>query len=329
MELNRLSLLKRVLSAIVLTGVVMFAVLVTQPKAVDNPVNTPASIADYQPGTTEMAVYQPETTEIAAHQPRNYLTRPDTGSRAENPAKPADDFTYIVKKGDTLYDLAHKFRVSVEQIEAANNLATDKLSLEQKLLIPASGKVDAKPAEKPAKTTDKPRTKISAKVQLTAKVKTAAMDKPDAEPASTHRYTERVVGSLINWSKVQSILPRGGTATVIDVDTGYIFKIKRKGGTNHADCEPLTASDTAVMKKLYGAWSWNRRAIVVEVGGKMIAASMAGMPHGTQTISGNNFSGHFDIHFYGSKTHGSEYTHSRTPVVDPAHQAMVRKAAGL
>ena len=46
---------------------------------------------------------------------------------------------------------------------------------------------------------------------------------------------------------------------------------------------------------------------------------MNGMPHGTQTIKDNNFDGHFCIHFYGSKTHG-------TKKVDEMHQNCVAEA---
>jgi len=75
------------------------------------------------------------------------------------------------------------------------------------------------------------------------------------------------------------------------------------------------------MKKIYGGkWSWARRAIVVEVDGYRIAASMNGMPHGGQAISGNNFDGQFCIHFLNSRTHGSDR-------VDPDHQAAIKKAA--
>jgi len=112
---------------------------------------------------------------------------------------------------------------------------------------------------------------------------------------------------------------KGATAKVIDVETNLSFTVIRKGGTNHADCEPATAADTAVMKKLYGTWSWERRAIIVEVNGKRIAASMNGMPHSVDWISGNNFNGHFCIHFLNSRTHG-------TNKVDSDHQAMVQKA---
>ena len=41
--------------------------------------------------------------------------------------------------------------------------------------------------------------------------------------------------------------------------------------------------------------------------------------NGTQTIKDNNFDGHFCIHFYGSKTHG-------TKKVDEMHQNCVAEA---
>ena len=108
--------------------------------------------------------------------------------------------------------------------------------------------------------------------------------------------------------------------TIKDVNTGKMFKARRRFGSNHLDSEPLTASDTAIMKSIYGgSWSWNRRAILVLYNGHVYAASMNGMPHGTSTITNNNFDGHFCIHFYKSRTHG-------TNRVDEAHQNCVSRA---
>lgn len=130
-------------------------------------------------------------------------------------------------------------------------------------------------------------------------------------------------GELADWWTVASkVFAVGNIATVTDVDTGLTYKVKRKGGTNHADCEPVTVADTAIMKKARGGyWSWNRRAVIVEVNGHRFAASQNGMPHGFQNIYDNNFSGHFCIHFLNSRTHA-------TNSLDAAHQAMVLKAAG-
>lgn len=221
--------------------------------------------------------------------------------------KPVKDFYYTVKSGDTLYDLALTYGVSVDDIKNVNNLAVDNLQLDQKLLIPVSGQF------KPKKPT-----------------RIAAQAKPRKVYHVASRSGGRTVGELVAWDTARNLFAIGDTAAVIDVNTGLSFRIKRKGGSNHADNEPLTAEDTAIMKQIYGgSWSWDRRAVVLVVDGKKIAASMAGMPHGSENITNNDFSGHFDIHFKGSMTHGSEYTKSRRPVVDSQHQAMVRKAAGL
>ncbi|KUO69347.1 MAG: peptidoglycan-binding protein [Clostridia bacterium BRH_c25] len=163
--------------------------------------------------------------------------------------------------------------------------------------------------------------------------------------STSSRGTARQTNYLLPWfNEVSKIFKIGTTATVYDIETGLSFKVKRTYGTNHADCEPLTANDTKIMKKIYnGSWSWGRRAIIATVGSTKIAASMNGMPHagrdnkpankyitsrsggygaGTNldAVKGNGMDGQFCIHFSGSKTHG-------TNRVDSGHQAMVKKAA--
>jgi peptidoglycan hydrolase-like protein with peptidoglycan-binding domain len=123
----------------------------------------------------------------------------------------------------------------------------------------------------------------------------------------------------LNWSKASTVLKRNMTAKIVDVRTGYIFTVKRTGGTRHADVEPLTPLDTATFYKSAGNFSWARRPIWVIVGGRRLAASMNCMPHGYDTIAGNDFKGQFCIHFVGSRTHG-------TCRVDPDHQKCINEA---
>ena len=86
--------------------------------------------------------------------------------------------------------------------------------------------------------------------------------------------------------------------------------------------EPLTRDDTATLLAIYGGqWSWKRRAVVLEAGGRRIAASMNGMPHGWGDIFDNDFRGHFCVHVAESRVH-------RTWRPDDGHQLMVLKAAG-
>lgn len=121
-------------------------------------------------------------------------------------------------------------------------------------------------------------------------------------------------------SDIQKIFAKGTVAQITDVETGVSWKEKRRGGTNHADVEPLTYEDTTILKSAYnGKWSWNRRAIWVTIDGVTYAASMNGMPHGGSSIN-NGFDGHHCIHFTNSRTHCSNK-------VCPNHQKAIKKAA--
>lgn len=125
---------------------------------------------------------------------------------------------------------------------------------------------------------------------------------------------------MVPWDIVNEILPRKSFFTIIDVETGLQFRVQRRAGSRHADVQPLTIKDTKIMKKIYGKWSWKRRAIIVKYGDQMIAASMNGMPHGAGALK-NGFSGHFCVHFLGSTTH-------RSNEPDFAHKLMLLKAGG-
>ena len=129
-------------------------------------------------------------------------------------------------------------------------------------------------------------------------------------------------GKLTPWKEAERIISRKSVCRVTDLETGLSFNVQRRAGSHHADMQPLTKADTAIMKKVYqGNWSWRRRAVLVAKDGQVLAGSMHGMPHGGDGIPDNDFSGHFCIHFLDSTTHGSNQ-------VDPDHQWMIYKAAG-
>ena len=154
-------------------------------------------------------------------------------------------------------------------------------------------------------------------------------------------------GELLDWfSEAQYVIPINADFTIVDFATGKSFRARRTVGSGHADCEPLTASDTAKMKEIFGGtFSWKKRSVLVLYNGRKIAASMAGMLHagneaapggawtswrsdnygaGTNYdyVKGNNADGHFDLHFYNSIGHSSG-------VISEGHQANIRISAGL
>lgn len=139
--------------------------------------------------------------------------------------------------------------------------------------------------------------------------------------ASYRQEICKTYGALLVWEEVDKIFPMYATAKITDIYTGTSFNVQRREGSSHVDAQPLTADDTAIMKKIYGGrWSWERKGIIVEVQGFRIAASMHGMPHGSGKIDDNNFPGHFCIHFLGSTIHSGG--------MDIQHHREILKAAG-
>ena len=113
------------------------------------------------------------------------------------------------------------------------------------------------------------------------------------------------------------VLKKGKYGYLYDVKSGIYFKIKRMGGTAHADCEPATKSDTAKLKKL--GYSYSRRPGILYSNGKFVAVSFTTQPHGDQTLTSNGYNGQFCLHMVNSKTHGSDR-------VDEDHQSAIKKA---
>ena len=127
----------------------------------------------------------------------------------------------------------------------------------------------------------------------------------------------------LDWFAVgKSLFSAGDIIQLKDCKTGKTWTCKVLYGSNHLDVEPLTAADTAAMTAAYGGnITYVRRSVLVKFNGHVYAGSIYGVPHGSQTITDNNFDGQFCIHFFGSKTHGSDK-------VDADHQACVQEALG-
>ncbi len=86
-------------------------------------------------------------------------TKNNNSSQAtKKPAPPAKTTTYKVKKGDTLYSIASRNGVSVDQLKQANGLKSDKLSIDQTLKIPTKASASkSSTGSKKKKTTSKRR----------------------------------------------------------------------------------------------------------------------------------------------------------------------------
>lgn len=255
---------------------------------------------------------------------------------------------YSAKSGDTLWKIAQNNGTTVAAIKSANNLTSDIIYVGQKLTIPATTDI----------VTDTPDD-VSDTPIITYKTHTVVKGDnlwdlsiyygiPMAELLAVNNLTTKsnlslgqqlqipvhnvpikpVIsekhGELLEWwTEAQFVFAINDIAKVTDFQTGTSFYVKRTIGANHADCEPLTAKDSAIIKEVWGgSYSWTSRAVIVEVDGRKIAASMSSTPHDIQFIKDNNFNGHFDIHFLNSTRHSDG-------MINESHQTQIHIAAGL
>lgn len=148
------------------------------------------------------------------------------------------------------------------------------------------------------------------------KVKVSA---PESKPETGSSWKDSVV--MMDWfDGGNKVVARGSYATIYDIQTGISIKIKRMGGTNHADIEPATAEDTAKLYKMVGGkYSWDSRPVILIKGDTYVACAINTLPHGDQTITDNNYDGQFCLHMVNSRTHGSDS-------VNESHQKAIVKA---
>ena len=126
---------------------------------------------------------------------------------------------------------------------------------------------------------------------------------PTPVPGAAEALAGRPSASRViyaNWyTTVKNVCKAYPYATVYDFSTGISWQIHIFSVGAHADCEPVTANDTARMKRAFGEQTtWTPKAVwVVFSDGSVYMASTHDSPHGTSHISENNFAGHTCLHF--------------------------------
>ena len=130
-------------------------------------------------------------------------------------------------------------------------------------------------------------------------------------------------GTAGDWfTEIDAAFPVDTTVTITDFNTGKSFQMTRKGGVGHADVEPPDADAyKAYIDCFGGSPNWEKRAVIVTIGGTNYAASLAGNEQGEDTISDNTMAGHTCLYFSGSVSDVLGFA-------DKEHDEMVQIAAG-
>ncbi|MBP1932904.1 LysM peptidoglycan-binding domain-containing protein [Ammoniphilus resinae] len=266
---------------------------------------------------------------------------------------PEKTISYKIQKGDVLWKIAEKYGTTIDKIVALNQITDfNNLLIGQELKIPqqsvsvdsvvpaTSSSSAAKPwVEYQTYTVQKGETgwTIALKfgipfqefLQLNNMTESSILNIGQKVKVAIHHVPVKVSASssvewLDWWTEAQYVFPIGTVTKMTDVATKKSWYVKRTIGANHADSEPLTKEDAAIMKEVWnGEYSWNVRPVLLQVGERTLAASASSMPHSTiEYIMDNDFAGHFDIHFLNSTRHNDGK-------LDVSHQQAIRVAAAV
>jgi peptidoglycan hydrolase-like protein with peptidoglycan-binding domain len=130
-------------------------------------------------------------------------------------------------------------------------------------------------------------------------------------------------GELGDWaSEIDPAFAVDSTVTITDYNTGETFEMTRTGGVGHADVEPPSADAYQKYIDCFGGNpNWEKRPVIVTIGGVNYAASLSGNAQGEDKIAENTMEGHACLYFSGSVSDVLGF-------VDIEHEEVVLKAAG-
>jgi LysM repeat protein len=151
MKLSRALLIVLVLHVVAVAGIIAFNTIKSRQAAVPPVTNTKTTALK----STAPAVANSESTvkprdESATPKPVVKEERKAIPVKpvAENSPKAENKKTYVVAKGDTPVSIAKKFKITSDQLLAANKIEdAHKLKIGQKLVIPAAKQTKSKKSE--------------------------------------------------------------------------------------------------------------------------------------------------------------------------------------
>lgn len=131
------------------------------------------------------------------------------------------------------------------------------------------------------------------------------------------------VKCLYWYTQVKPTIKSGQYITIFDPATSLQWTLRLYSLGHHADSEPLTATDTAIMYKAFGYTNtWTPKPVYVQLpSGVWTLATMHNVPHLNGSISNNDFDGHLCVHFLRTL----EECSANDPDYGITHQNAIRK----
>lgn len=149
---------------------------------------------------------------------------------AATPASNGTTTTYTVKPGDTIWSIARAYNTTVNEIKALNNLTTDNLSLEQKLIVASTASAVSPATSNSSNSASKTTASKSVNTQVASRSSNSTLAGSVLSKAAQYLHTPYVWGGTS---------PRGFDCS------GFVQYVFRQYGYSL----PRTAADQAAVGK--------------------------------------------------------------------------------
>lgn len=162
------------------------------------------------------------------------------------------------------------------------------VSFQQRNALTVNGELNAATIKKLNSTSAKSASAVIAATPTPTPSKDTTFVAPNA---SEVRYA--------NWyTEIRTRARAMPLVTIYDPDTGLHYQLRMFSFGKHADAEPPTAQDTAIMKQVCGENNWTPHAVwVIFSDGRVYMASTHSHGHTVDHTSNNDLTGHVCLHF--------------------------------
>ncbi len=148
---------------------------------------------------------------------------------------------YVVKSGDSLGSIAHSHGVKVDAIRKANNMTSDKLSVNQKLTIPGAKKADGSKTKGDVKKADPVKTDVVPASKEVKPVEVAPVVGTNATPAPAEAVTPPPAPAPADAGTMPAPAPApaGNTQTYTVKEGEDLYAVAIRWGVSPSDLKAL------------------------------------------------------------------------------------------